>query len=357
MDKIISNQKTQKYFLWGLFLFSLMRGFKELNRWNYTHFLFDYEFGFVKRGIIGEFFRILNISRGFGFIDIISIGVSVLFALVFFHFISGKKRNHFYFIALALTSSATIQHFAYDRARYDIIMYLLTFIGLYFNRHKCSPFLVTLILILNLFIHEASFFFICPILIFLNFDSHKKLKILLAQVAIVILCTFCIGRYGGFDVMSFENHVKFLKERFPETAISSVAVLHSISLAENMDQTFQISFSKGRIFHHIYLFIYLIPYFILSRRFLKKGIADNRRKIAFILCFSPLALYPVAFDHFRWWSLSILNCFLVAGYFLREDSSFQEQFNRFIENNLKVIKLIIFLSIALGPIKVTTCFY
>lgn len=357
MDNVEVSQRKQRYILWGLFLFSLFRGFKDLNRWNYTHFLFDYEFGFVKRGIVGEVFRVLDISRDFSLINLISIPISIFFALVFFYYISDKKRNDFYFIALALISSATIQHFSYDRSRYDIIIYLLTFICLYFNKSKYSPYFVTVVLVLNLLIHEASFFFVCPILIFLNYDYHKNLKILFAQIAIVVICTFYIGHYGGIEGISFEDHVKLLKERFPETAISSVAVLHHISLAENMEQTFLTSLTKSRLFHHIYLFIYLIPYSILLIRFFKARIGSNKLKIALLLGFSPLALYPVAFDHFRWWSLSLLNCFLVFAYFLREDSSFQDLFNKFINENTRLIKIIIFLSIALGPIKVTTCFY
>lgn len=334
----------------------MIRGLTSLSRWNYTHYLFDYQFGFIKRGLIGETFRQLGISRSFEVISIISIFISVLFGIIFFHFLTQKKSLSKVFIVLALTSSATIAHFMYDRSRYDVIIYLLAFLGFYFNRQRLSYLLITVILVINLFIHEASFFFLCPLLIYLNYTFHKNLKISCAQSTIVLLITYLIGSYGAINI-SYDEHLNYLKSIYPLTAPSSVEVLHHTELATNTKSTLHEAFSKRRILHHLYLAIYLIPHLILLKRFFKLKEVNKHIKWAFLLSLSPLCLYPIALDHFRWWSIAILNIFLILGYYSRVDQEFAEAFKEFTIRNKKIIHFIIFLSLALGPIKIMTAFY
>lgn len=350
--------KRNKLILLGLTSFVLILNLRSLdNRWSYTQYLFDYQFGFIKRGFIGEVFRQFEFPRDFSSIGYLGISFAVIFTVISFFYFFNKGKNNFYFAALALSSSATVQHFVYDRIRFDIIIYLLAFICLFINQKRFSSFFVTLILILCLFIHEATIFFLCPLLLFLNFNQYKSKPLLIAQSLIILVITFFIGSYGAIKGISYEEHYAFLKERFPQTSEGSVYVLHLTGLIDNISNTLVESFTKRRLFHHIYLFLYLIPYFLILRKLWKTSLTTTPIKIALILSLSPLALYPIAVDHFRWWSLALTNIMLSLGYFIRIDEQFRISFDEFIHQHKRLFKTLIFLSFALGPIKITTCFY
>ena len=52
--------KPYCFVILAIFFLSILRGIRFPNIWSYSHFLFNYDFGFTKRGLIGEIISQVN---------------------------------------------------------------------------------------------------------------------------------------------------------------------------------------------------------------------------------------------------------------------------------------------------------
>ena len=348
-----------------LFIF----GESYLSNWKYTHYLFSYESGFVKRGLIGELISILPIYASYSVINIIAYSsVFILCSIFILIFIKlwVKHQEHygfFLFMLLVLTSPATLQHFFYDVGRFDIYIYICStsiMYGIYTFGSKhyiITFFLVSCFLSILILIHEATFFTITPlVLMFWHYiDSSKKTIVLqIVSFMIVFLLTYLVSTKGDYTALTAEDHVLKLQSIYGSRVSKlSVDVLHNISLEENIFLTIKNGLTLDSLSNHIYFLLFSLPsfYFSLGLYHRLKEHITIKIGMLFLSVSSPLALYPLGYDYFRWWSFTITNVILVIIFLCLKNSKFSEAIFKYFEDKRKLVFFIIVLGFISGPLE------
>lgn len=363
---MINLLKNSKFYFAVISLFLLMlifeRAFIGSNSWRYTHWLFNYDIEFVKRGFAGQILLITNYDMSFLQLEkvwlSITLTVSIIFSLIVARsFLLSKEKNNVHFFLLALISSATLQHFVYDFGRFDSINLIITMIALVLINKLTDKTLFLLMPALSLImilVHEAAFFLFIPLIISYWLYIHPKTLFgKFIVFAFIIISTYLVSTKGLVDSMSLKEHHTYLEQKY-ETIISesSLNVLHR-NLKDNIEFTAE-SIDKKRIFDHIGFFITFFPlFFILGKILLSiSNFVNNKYHYYLIItaCFTPLALYPLGEDHFRWWAIVITNLFLIISLFAYKSSNVYDKIAEITHKHKKMIIVTITLSIILGPL-------
>jgi len=344
-----------------LFIF----GESYLINWVYTHYLFNYESGFVKRGLIGELLSVLSIKPSYSTINYIAYSsVFILILAVFFilkKLWNINKNNYGFFLLLLFitTSPATLQHFFYDVGRFDIYIYTGVIALLYIldSVSTITKFLaVNLFLSLFILIHEAAFFMVVPMtLMYWNYiDSTKKSTIFqVLSFCFIFFLTYLISTNGDYASLSLKEHTKELVSIYGNQVIeSSVAVIHKSDLEYNIYMTFEKGLTLERLLHHVYFLLFMLPLIYFSRGLYQqvKEQLTLKSRILLLSGLSPLALYPLGHDHFRWWSLAITNIILIIIFLCFNDKKLSEIAFRYFESQEKLVVFMIVLGFILGPL-------
>ncbi|MFT0772862.1 hypothetical protein [Psychrobacter aquimaris] len=350
-----------------LFIF----GESYLSSWRYTHYLFSYESGFVKRGLIGELLSVLSIKPSYSTINYIA--YSSVFILIFAVFFILKKlwdtnKNNYGFFLLLLfitTSPATLQHFFYDVGRFDIYIYTGVIALLYIldSVSTITKFLtVNLFLSLFILIHEAAFFIVAPMIFmywYYKDSSKQSLALQIISFFFIFFLTYLVATNGDYTSLPLQAHVKKLVSNYGGKVVeNSVAVIHKSDLQYNIYMTFERSFTLKRLLHHLIFLLCMLPSAYLLFGLYKKASQRITLEIKILLLsgMSPLALYPLGYDHFRWWSLAITNIMLIILFLCLNDKNISTMVFKYFEDKRKLVNLIIMLGFILGPLRVMTSF-
>jgi hypothetical protein len=362
-----NSAKQSKYFLWIITLLLLAiifeRAFVGSNSWRYTHWLFNYDVEFVKRGLAGQLLLITNYDTNFSNLEPIWKSITWI-ALLLFTFVVARsflsinqiKSNLLLFI-LAISSSATLQHFIYDFGRFDTVNLIISMIAL-LSINKLSdkalyliiPFLCSVMIL----VHEASFFLFTPVI--MSYWLYKSPKNILGKGIVfisILVLTYLVSTKGLIQTLSLKEHQMILEEKYgTNISASSLNVLHR-DLKDNIKFTAN-SIDKKRVYDHIAFFITFLPLFIVLGKIIS-AIAQHAKtkKLFFLLvlsCVTPLALYPLGEDHFRWWAVGITNIFLIISLLTYQSQSITNDVIKVCELNKKLIITSIVLSLVLGPL-------
>lgn len=345
-----------------------------LSDWKYTHYLFNYNEGFVKRGLVGEALGSLSGYVSYGMVNFFSyivLGILSVLILLFFSapYIHHEKRlGALLLMFFAVSSPATLQHFAFDVGRFDLIIYS-AFVFLLFSIHRLSVknpaaifFMVSLGLVFTVLVHEAAFFMIMPLtLVFWNYiDSSKKsLMLQFFSFSILFVVTFLVSTRGGYSALGFEEHLDSLKAIYGDRVVgSSLNVIHNISIEENLERTINGGVSFARLVHHAAFVFFMLPFFyMLYKLYMSVRSEINfQTVIVLVSSLSPLALYPLGHDHFRWWSLAITNIIFSIFLIVINDEAIRNKVFSFFEENVKLVGLVIFVGFTSGPLGITSSF-
>uniref|UniRef100_A0A7V2ZK29 Wzy n=1 Tax=Ignavibacterium album TaxID=591197 RepID=A0A7V2ZK29_9BACT len=331
----MSIQKfKKKLFFIIISLLTFINSFNPIDDFNYTHWLFNYNFQFIKRGFIGQILNAIHILPSIEIIYVFSYCILFLMFYLFVKFFYDaikplrKEKGLILFFLLVLFHSATLQHFHYDLGRFDQIG-IIAAILLIMNLHKASKslqivivFLTFLILIL---IHEALFVMFGPMVlvywIFLN-SYDIKFNILKTMVFIFLgIATLVISNLGLMKAISSEIYYEMLASKYGKIVDRGAVLTLYRNFADNFEFTYHIGFSYG---HHLLMLIVVGPViFLLSILFYKYIHKANdfieRLKFIFlnISALSPLLLYPIAVDRFRWISITITNLFIITAILIK----------------------------------------
>ncbi|MDO0946746.1 hypothetical protein [Chromohalobacter israelensis] len=351
-----------------------LNGTSYLSDWNYTHYLFNYDDGFVKRGAVGEFLKTLVDNVSYGFVSLFSyLSLGGLYFL-FFWFVSKPHVTYegrlgaFLLMLLAVTSPATLQHFAFDVGRFDLIIYIF-FILIVLSINCLAEksvhvtfFAVVAGLSLSVLVHEAAFFMIAPlVLVFWNYidPSRKGVVFQCVGFAVIFFVTFLVSTRGEYSALGFEEHLEALQEVYGDRVVgTSLNVIHSASLEENVNRTIKLGASLPRLIHHGALVFFMMPFVYMIYK-LYMSVRDNvglRVKFMFIASLSPLALYPLGQDHFRWWSLAITNIILSICFIVLRDKFIRDVVLSFFEGRAKLVAFVVLAGLVSGPLGVTESF-
>lgn len=341
--------------------------------WASTQWLIDYGQGFVKRGLLGELLGILSYERTIENITalhntLLVIGLSWLVALFLLPALKRNMKGLQLFGLLAITSSATLQHFIFDSPRFDIVLLtllLLSLTTLIICKHRlihivCIP----LILAIGLLVHEASFFIIIPTVItFWVYQSRDQPKgwITPAMSFLLLLgLTFLISQYGVRPEESLVFDFDKLVKKYDWAMETSYNVVYYSSLEQNIQRTLKGALKLDRLASHILMLLLLICIFRLFWPLIKqlKAQTSLHERLYFLLLiaasFSPLLLYPLGHDHFRWWSFSLTNFFIIIAILAIQSTNISWQLAHTFEQKKRLAYFVIAASLFVGPIAATT---
>ena len=311
--------------------FSVGKTLRFPNDWAESHWLMDYRFGFIKRGLAGEIFSCLFPKTEF---SITVLSAIILFALYFlFLLISGKeifkkefevKKILFY---LLFFSSQYIVFSAHLIGYLDHLVLLFTFLTVFLIRKK-QIFIASLVAAFSVLIHEISFFILMPISVFALMISQistedfslklivKKRNIfqilqflLLPLLALLSIFLFHDGEsLQHVKVFNYLKKYSFIEENPADSVASGFTKSFFYQWEAQSPHFFQ------RVFVSTCTVFYGIP--MLAMAFFIFKFFDFKKKLDLFLllnavCFSPLLLHAIAYDTYRIWTFPFIMLFLV----------------------------------------------
>tara|TARA_B100000242_G_scaffold235491_1_gene175360 strand:- start:659 stop:1885 length:1227 start_codon:yes stop_codon:yes gene_type:complete len=356
-----------------------------------THYLFNYEHEFLKRGFVGEILRLsvenLNADIVYNLSLFFLFFLSIIFFKIFFiDFNKDTDIHKLIFSTMVFVSPLTIQHFIFDIGRFDIINILITLLCFFIVEkfHK-NIFLVAILIfpLLNcmLLIHEGSFFMFIPMIFGFWFLKDSKKNIFGIQLIFFLIITFItykISTLGLSTIYTYTEYYNFLVNRyfifaddlasgrFFSIRSTAVEILYRDLfntydpnvLYPIFEDTIRIGFNIKWLVNNLILIILLSPVFFIIftiyRSFFK--VSDFKTKLFLITPISPIVLFIFGYDHMRWWALIFTNIFIILFRLCKE----KDIYLKIILANIKRYKILyIFLileSFVLGPVKFMSTF-
>jgi len=308
IKEFFSARKNQSYlFIFACFLTALIvkkSGFE----WKWCHLFFSYEFGFLKRGLIGQLFRTLSISTSWDNFAIFSTLMLTGVIFAFHNLIKNVSTRAFLaFALLFVCTPVLLRNLSHDWGRFDQIALAFIFV-LLLCTENIKQFRALLCLSpLLLFIHEATAVWALPTILAITFLTDRKSVYFITPV--IIICGACILAFGGLNMDPDVYGAKLVAWASPipiyPTVISTLTESTQSSIATSLPVLATNIHTKEGI-----TAIGILLSFIASLFFIKDKVVVG---FAILSLLSACVLFIVALDHFRWVSLM---CFIVLFYLL-----------------------------------------
>lgn len=340
--------------------------------WNYTQLLFTYDGGFIKRGLLGEVLSYWPGRLSYTVVSLVSYALLGLFVVAFVAVFvrvwraARGRSGALWLMLLAVSSPATLGHFAEDVGRVDIVVLMLAIgllLGLCRLGHVRRGASATLVLTVNglaILIHEAAFFMIMPLtLAWWRCQDATRIGAAwqLACLGALTTLTYLVSTRGGYTAQPLAEHFAELQGVYgTHVARGSLSVLHHTGLMENMRHTLTEGFRPARLMHHGVLAAVLLPFGYLAFSVLAAVRSELNRAawLVLVAALSPLALYPLGHDHFRWWSLAITNVLLAFALLCRSHPQVANRGLACLEENRGWVWATLLLALVTGPLGVVT---
>lgn len=315
--------------------------------------------------------RLFNISVTYEYVQIFSV-ILILFVVcsLLFVFVLPLKKypgniGMYLFFFCAVANPATLQHFVFDAGRFDGFCLLLALMSLLsvelFSQYR-SLFLIFILSIISILIHEASFFIFIPLVFsYFAYKNNKKLNLYTVFISIfaLFLVTYAISVLGLAQLYDIDHYYEILTMKYgSHINKNSLSVLYNGSLDFNIKMTMEKVLNMNKFIHHLAMLLVFSPLIFLFysslRCYLKKS---SYFKILFIgSSLSPLFLYPLGFDHFRWWSLAITNLTISVCILTLDDEALLNFISETFYKYRNISLLFIIISLIVGPLCVMSSF-
>jgi len=308
-----------------------------IQSWGISEFLINYQGGFVRRGLIGEIVYKLHLVGFLSFnpyYTILFLSLCSIFVLLFVLFYIFKKANIGYFI-LPTTILFGFVIIEDSWLRKDSIILLLSFISIkLLIRNKISYNLFySLVASIAILIHEAAFFIIIPISIFILVFNKKYLTYnyasLIISLSIIVVTLFFSLQYSGINsdterIWDSWNQlnlpVMYNTAAVDATAINALKWTPKFSIQYTWDYNLSFKYDVYPIFvwslllFFILLLISNIKYSpkILTQQLMPNIDANFSALIYFVTFAQLIAIFPLfilGIDYGRWiflWTTSSL---------------------------------------------------
>ena len=336
-----------------------------LSDWNFTHWLFNYEEEFVKRGLLGESLRLAGLPTEYAFISALSTAILVVLCAALVVTFSTPLRRHpkLYalsgFFLLAISHPATLQHFRFDLGRFDGVTLLLTLFSLYIiarHRYWLASIIVPGVLAMVVLVHEAALFMFLPMVMAFWLHKYGIVRRELIYVGLVTLTltlfTYSISTNGLASTYGLDEHLTVMQSKHGDKVVrSSLNVLHYGSVSENLTRTQENALTRARLYQHIGMLLVLAPLLLLLWPLVRTF--GRTERLLLFSAFAPLLLYPLGHDHFRWWALALTNLFIVVSLVCAIRPTAAAQLAEICDRQRGLITTLILLGVAVGPLGVT----
>ena len=363
MFTVISRLKISLYLLVLLAIIIFFRAceFKftlVLHNYLYTSWLFNYDYGFMRRALPGELISFFNLD--YGYRSIRSIAFIILITLFYlFSYLTIKSLNHLniqknkaLYIASFMFLPFLTTQWILELGRFDQIIQIMQLICVIFiiktSKYYPSFFFTSLTIVLSALIHEASLIIFIPtiILVFHLKFENKLATVLLTSFLLLALTSMMF--FGKIDA----HHASLIIEKFKDLEKFDYYAVRTTRLS-NLENIIVSYYSMINNKTYIYIFLailYLYPVIC----FFKKVFGSTKYFYIFIFCLSPLSLSIIAFDYFRWIALTFFNLSTLSFYLIISEKTNNLEIGCYIierKNKILAYGLVSLLVGALGIVK------
>ena len=287
--------------------------------WNATHYAINYtDFGFVKRGLIGSLYTLVNGS--FSQESLLLFQSLFIVALIFItHLLFSKlglQKNFIYI--LFIVSPATFMQFGSDFGRFDSILVSLFMLSVLYRN---SSILFLVFSIVGILTHEIYTFALLPAAFLLYLSNrvdlislkdvltksikNKVLYLLLASILIVVLLgSYELGYEQILNTFSKSNLPSSYIEYHTTNLTGRPLEIWTRSIMDNLEFTSsRLSLSVSTIYMTIIYLVILVYFNIL-------GVSFKKPKYYLILL-SGLPMFILGTDWARWLAFIYVSVFIV----------------------------------------------
>lgn len=352
--------------LFGLYTFYISLPqyplFAKLAQW-----LISYEFGFVKRGMVGSIISVIPIQPGYIFLlsCALIVHIVLLFALIAYsarRLSEGSNNSWLLFLLLFMGSSATIQHFTYDMGRFDhfLLLILLASLAILDFKPKLKWLIVPMCLI-GMLIHEAFFFLFFPFILAASFyllqnSPQQKAFLTTLSMTVFIILVFIVV-FGSMETIDEAAYLEYLALKtydFTPTQ-HSISPLF-LSLEKNIFLTLNYLLQAKTLKEHILLLLWQLPvlivlYYIITSIYNSVKKLNELRYFILLLASAaaPLLMYFLGIDFYRWIAAAMTNMFLLVVLLSSNDVYFYSIKNTVYKHRLLVLTGLV-VSLLVGPL-------
>lgn len=326
----------------------------------YTSWLFNYDYGFMRRALPGELISLFNIDHSYRSIR----GIAFVILLILFYLFSYlviESLNHLkindnraVYIASFLFLPFLTTQWIVELGRFDQIIQIMQLVCLICivktNKYFLSFFLIALTIVLSALIHEASLIIFIPTIIlifYLKFSNN------LATLLLVSFLLFALGfmiLFGKIDA----HHAGLIIEKYKDLEKFNYYAVRTTILS-NVDNIIVSYYSLINNKTYISIFfsiLYLYPVIC----FFKKVFSGVSYFYVVIFALTPIGLSIIAFDYFRWISLAFFNISILCFYLIISGKSNNSEISKYLIERKRKVLLYGLISLLVGALGVVNLF-
>lgn len=286
------------------------------------HFALNYEAEFLKRGLVGEVFRSLGISPwacapGLFTLTVLLL-LSAIYAIASRALLSQKAHPVLAMILVALWASpAALPHLAADFGRFDALLILLLGIWALCSFALIANLSLVLLALMGcaaLLIHEIALFATVPIGFALWLVRYDEPLISLRTFAfgtVISLAFTLIWIFGNGDVLTPEGVLEMVSERYGpgDYSIELILLVLFGDISENVAYSTRQAARFAPLWEHLKFLGVMLGFLFLLGTMVAIAVQRLPRHgwIVVLASLTPLALYPLGYDYFRWLSFVLIN--------------------------------------------------
>lgn len=325
----------------------------------YTSWLFNYDYGFMRRALPGEILSLLNLDNDYKTIRTISASIFfALFSLFSFFLIKSLRKiqveNIYLYAACIIFLSFTTSQWLLELGRFDQLIQIFQLVFLVIilkTRNLIFSFLsVVLFVVLSALIHEASLIIFMPTLILIFFLEFKNKWATALLSFLLIVAIVLMVKFGQISISQSDLIMSAYEEnkQFDQYAVRTTI----LNLWENVLSSYY-SFTDNRTYIPLIVgLIFLYPVFDFVKYVFYK-------KINFLILLptlTPLGLSLVAFDYYRWIVLALFNIIILMFYLINTGKVNTAEIKEYLATNKKYFVIYGVICLILGPFGIVRLF-
>lgn len=317
--------KYKRFTVFAILFFSILRGIRFPNMWSYSIFLFNYDFGLIKRGLIGEIIYQLNnpYLMSYEFFVVFSIVIFsiniILLSMVINDFIN-TQNSIFIGCSAVFASSFSIVFLSHTVGYFDHIGLLISLITLKINGFYKKLLFSSLFIPLAVLIHEAIFIIFFPVIfmsLLFSIEPEEQTKKILMLGGWTVTLLILVVVIANFTLQQSEAHEMYIRLQ--------AEVAHPLRedafdvLVRDLNDNFNIMKNLQTNNYFIRLsksFLITAPTFLVFIYFTSLTLKQAGAKFYFIVLailasLSPLVMHLWGWDIYRWNTLTGTVSFLM----------------------------------------------
>jgi hypothetical protein len=310
-----------------LFANSILRGIQAPAYWGGTHLLFNYEFGFAKRALLGTIIAALQLPSLYHYNFYFWLSVLIFIAemglfLSFLKRLLNTQRQDVTLTVFVFCASLAPVFLAHTIGFSEHMILVMTLAMLLVPGFYLRAVLVALLFTIGVLIHEATFLMFFPVVCFRfladlagGMDRYRVFVLCLLVGALTALAVVVGGTHLGQDSMQALQRVLQAKADYPLSRNAFLVLTRSLGC--NLEHTVECVRDPE------FLGLFFVPSLIVTlptTTFLvyrslstlsRRGYGPGLRVAAAAASLSPLSLHFLGCDYNRWLTLAITTSFLV----------------------------------------------